>query len=454
MAIRWKSEKSSFKDNLPIMKERFLFILAVFVLGSNSLRGQWVVKHVDREGPSIFDLEMHPLGHGLAVGSAGFVLRTDDYGETWFPIPSGIADNIDHVAFVNADTVVISTNKWEKNGTIYRSNDGGYSWEQVYTFPDFFLSLQFFNDSVGLASGLNVILRTTDGGASWIPIYDIPGMTTFKTGIIWMDIATDGIAYAGIQAWESGLNNLSRFLLKSVDSGTTWDKVVDFENVAGKCVIFFHDEWRGFIELGSSLEQTLDGGVTWKQTNNQLGVLDMAMPSDSVVFSVDWQIPPQGEPSSFAICTSMDGGMVWQCNYQVGPSLEAIHFLNDTVGFVAGWHSLILKTESGGGEIVGDFPWELYNGVSQPEGEKGLFRIHPNPARGHVQLELDAYLPHSETLQVRLVHMSGTEMYAGRIPPFAFLYSIPLEGMGSGMYMVEIRDEAGRRLGMQKLVVD
>ncbi|MCO6486623.1 MAG: T9SS type A sorting domain-containing protein [Saprospiraceae bacterium] len=84
----------------------------------------------------------------------------------------------------------------------------------------------------------------------------------------------------------------------------------------------------------------------------------------------------------------------------------------------------------------------------------GRFQVHPNPARGQVQLELDAYLPHSETLQVRLLHMSGTEMYAGRIPPFAFLHTIPLEGMGSGMYMVEIRDVAGRRLGMQKLVVE
>ncbi len=85
---------------------------------------------------------------------------------------------------------------------------------------------------------------------------------------------------------------------------------------------------------------------------------------------------------------------------------------------------------------------------------RGQFRLFPNPARGQVQLELDAYLQHKEALQVRLVHMSGTVMYGGRIPPYAFLHTIPLEGVGAGMYMVEIRDEDGRRLGMQKLVVE
>ncbi|MCO6484853.1 MAG: T9SS type A sorting domain-containing protein [Saprospiraceae bacterium] len=102
-------------------------------------------------------------------------------------------------------------------------------------------------------------------------------------------------------------------------------------------------------------------------------------------------------------------------------------------------------------------PCDTLGGPSVVEPSPGLeevFRLYPNPARGHAHLELDAYLQHSETLQVRLVHMSGTEMYTGRIPPYAFLHTLPLERVGAGMYLVEIMDLTGKRLGMQKLVVE
>jgi len=436
-----------------MMNYRLLSILSLIILASTHLAGQWVVKHVDREGPHIYDLKMHPLGHGLAAGSSGFVLRTEDVGETWFPITSGISGNIDQVVFVTADTIVIASHNWEKNGTIHRSTDGGFSWEQVYSYPDFFLSLHFFNDSVGLASGINVILRTSDGGGSWSPVYDIPGMTTFKTGVIWMDIAGDSVAYAGVQAWESGLNNLSRFLLKSMDSGNTWQKLVDFEDKVSNCDLFFHSEWMGFMELGGSLLRTLDGGVSWEQTDNLLRVVDMAIPSDSVVYSVGWEEVIQEAPSSFAICGSLDGGKVWQCDHQVGPILDAIYFLNDTVGFVAGRHSLILKTEKGGGEIIGDFPWELYNTISQPKANTGFFRIHPNPASTSTRLELDASLVHDRNIRLRLFHPSGKAVYEGVLPAYAYIHDISVDLLASGIYYILLEDHTGRLLGVEKLLI-
>lgn len=102
-------------------------------------------------------------------------------------------------------------------------------------------------------------------------------------------------------------------------------------------------------------------------------------------------------------------------------------------------------------------PCDTLGGPSVVEPSPGLeevFRLYPNPARGHAQLELDAYLSHAEALGVRMVHSSGVEVYNGVIPPYAFLHTLPLESVGAGMYLVEIMDPTGKRLGMKKLVVE
>ncbi|MCO6484851.1 MAG: hypothetical protein J5I41_03645 [Saprospiraceae bacterium] len=102
-------------------------------------------------------------------------------------------------------------------------------------------------------------------------------------------------------------------------------------------------------------------------------------------------------------------------------------------------------------------PCDTLGGPSVVEPSPGLeevFRLYPNPARGHAQLELDTYLSHAEALGVRMVHSSGVEVYNGVIPPYAFLHTLPLERVGAGMYLVEIMDPTGKRLGMQKLVVE
>lgn len=455
MAIRWKSVKSSSNVNLLIMKDRFLFLLAVLILSSSNLHGQWVVKHVGVELAWIYDLEMHPQGFGIAVGDASLILRTEDHGESWFPISNNILHEINQVAFVSVDTVVITSRKVQKNGAIHRSTDGGYTWEQVYTYPDYFLSLQFFNDSVGLASGIDIILLSTDAGATWAPVYDIPSMTGFKEGIIRVDIAEDSIAYAAVLAWQTEPSYKScRFLLKSADTGKTWKKVADLEEKYNESQIYFFDEWLAFTEHENSFQRTHDGGMTWEKTDNIQFVVGMSMPSKSIVYSINEQIPVGEYPGGFAICHSLDSGMTWQGTFQPGAAMKAIQFLNDSVGFVAGRHALIMKTEHGGGPILGEYPWHLYTGVLNEPDISIRFNLLPNPARGQVRLELDDNLQHNETLQVRLVHMSGKEMYAGHIPPFAYLHTISLEDMGSGVYMVEIWDEAGKRLGMQKLMVE
>ena len=64
--------------------------------------------------------------------------------------------------------------------------------------------------------------------------------------------------------------------------------------------------------------------------------------------------------------------------YMDGAHLESIFFINDSLGFVAGDYSLIMKTETCGGEIIGDYPWHLFV-TSTKEVENLNLEIYPNP---------------------------------------------------------------------------
>ena len=46
--------------------------------------------------------------HGIAVGSKGSILKTDDGGVSWDSIFSGTTDNLGNVCFVNKTTVFAS----------------------------------------------------------------------------------------------------------------------------------------------------------------------------------------------------------------------------------------------------------------------------------------------------------------------------------------------------------
>ena len=60
----------------------------------------------------------------LATGNKGLILRSDDNGESWHNIPSGVEENLRAPLEAN-NTIYISG----RNGSIITSNDGGKSWQ-------------------------------------------------------------------------------------------------------------------------------------------------------------------------------------------------------------------------------------------------------------------------------------------------------------------------------------
>jgi photosystem II stability/assembly factor-like uncharacterized protein len=119
--------------------------------------------------------------YGFAVGS-NVILKTISEGLDWIEIPvlQGENDyfNFSSIFFPNSNLYPDPKTGWvvgkvyvgppgEYSGVIFRTNDGGYNWEQQYRKSGLGYKSVFFNDLLnGWTTGLDgIILKTIDGGA-------------------------------------------------------------------------------------------------------------------------------------------------------------------------------------------------------------------------------------------------------------------------------------------------
>lgn len=69
-------------------------------------------------------------GTGIAVGHCGMVLRTEN-GKTWDRQEPFTGNRLRDVAFINSSDLLIVGDRNREPGVLYRSGDGGRSWQRV-----------------------------------------------------------------------------------------------------------------------------------------------------------------------------------------------------------------------------------------------------------------------------------------------------------------------------------
>ncbi|MBN2091773.1 T9SS type A sorting domain-containing protein [candidate division KSB1 bacterium] len=101
---------------------------------------------------------------GILVGSEGNIIKTENSGQSWLSINSGVEENLwgidfidDHTGFVGGDF-----------GRILKTDDGGLTWRKTNSrTQDNIYSVKFFDSQLGWAGTENGLLYTTDGGENW-----------------------------------------------------------------------------------------------------------------------------------------------------------------------------------------------------------------------------------------------------------------------------------------------
>lgn len=269
------------------------------------------------ESPSIVSIHMLDEAHGWALTEEK-VIRTSDGGVTWQDVtPANLvgagyfvfADffDVDHAWLQSPDM-----NQYPNGGSLYRTSNGGASWESIAT-PFSGGSLHFTDQQngwmladlgVGAGSMAVSVFRTHDGGSSWERVYtndpNLEGagetlpLGGIKNFILPLD---DGIAWVGGVIYAPG----TTYLFRTDDGGRTWFNInlvlpgntAESElNIIG---IVFRSPSRGLLILRITSDtpkiivySTDNGGNTWSQlpaSFEGFGILETPSANEMIYYS-------------------------------------------------------------------------------------------------------------------------------------------------------------------------
>lgn len=167
-------------------------------LGPGNIGGRTRVIVIDPHDPSTM----------FAAGVSGGIWKTTNAGESWTPVGDALANiAVNSMAMSPANSLVLYAGTGEgyfreeirgtglplRGGGIFRSRDGGLTWEQLPATAN--EQFQWVNDLVFsprdesrlYAATRTGVWRTTDGGASWSPILE----STHRGGCLDLAIRTD-----------------------------------------------------------------------------------------------------------------------------------------------------------------------------------------------------------------------------------------------------------------------
>ena len=123
---------------------------------------------LDQYGRQLYTVQFINDTVGWAAGAEGYILKTDDGGDSWKETYLDIGINgLWDIHFVNQDT------GWVVGGdSLFKSTNGGDTWESLEGLSNHnYISCYFINSNSGwIGSGVNQlgkIIYTADGGNSW-----------------------------------------------------------------------------------------------------------------------------------------------------------------------------------------------------------------------------------------------------------------------------------------------
>jgi photosystem II stability/assembly factor-like uncharacterized protein len=283
---------------------------------------------------------------GWIANGSGQIYRTLDGGVSWQKQFEKSTVHFRSIGFVD------SLNGWAGNvgpgefgatdtSTIYQTADGGKTWTTVKSYigpkPRGLCGMHVVNDSVicavGRVRGPAFFARTTNRGKTWTS----KDMSPYAAGLI------DVYFFHPDTGLAVGLTNVTHDLSSGVvlftaDGGQTWEKRFTTTRTGEWCwKISFPTKKVGYASIQRNSQtsnhflQTIDGGKTWREKPfpiNQYFIQGIGFVNDSV----GWIGGSSAASSGYQ---TTDGGETWQ-PAGFGSRLNRFRFLNDTLGYASG----------------------------------------------------------------------------------------------------------------------
>jgi photosystem II stability/assembly factor-like uncharacterized protein len=135
------------------------------LLNSTDGGDSWGLVGTEPFSGTVAAVRFHDASHGIVVGPPGVAWVTFDAGATWSARPTGTAECLQAIDFLD-DNIVVAVGS---NGSIVRSTDGGRNWTTPLSPTYQYLSdVHALSPSAVRAVGMRgTILVSDDGGANW-----------------------------------------------------------------------------------------------------------------------------------------------------------------------------------------------------------------------------------------------------------------------------------------------
>ncbi len=436
------------------MKRKFLlgspvfiaFMILLFVSTRASAQDYHWQKTLDHVTPCV---ALNPLAHGRVVFTATpdttGIYRSDDGGMTWQSFVAGLdpfnSVSISQFLCVPTDTnVVIAVGKT----TLYRSTDGGHTWS-VSLDPGGIdgEDLAYNAPADALYYGQNFqgpTWRSLDHGLSW----KVTGAADTAVGLCTLSVSPDA---ARILLAGSG----NGVIAKSTNEGADWSVAYPAERDPNSVdqpevpkIVFTNDapatavatRWHS---LNNSIVETTNYGSTWRAlASPEYHVWALEVDQRSVILNTPQRLWTglflQGKDDTTAggmVEVTRDGGQSWHStNFPKAAGVHNVFMLkHDTSSGI-----LIAATERG--LFVGRVP----AGVESKNISELAIHFLQNPALDKLELSWNG----NQRAIITITDLLGQKIFSARSTNGRFGYS--LAALAASTYFVEVRLEDGRVL--------
>jgi photosystem II stability/assembly factor-like uncharacterized protein len=269
---------------------------------------------------------------GWSVGTNGRVLNTTDGGDTWNVQASNTTNRLNSVNFSDS----LNGYAFGDYGTRLVTSDGGVNWSSSAVMYNHINSTFFIDANIGWAvtesnSDSTTIYKTIDGGLSWESYW--AGSNRALTSIDFIDASRGWIVgHGGKMLW-------------TTDGGSSWTEISKGMTTPLISVFFLNPLLGWAVGEAGGIVKTMNGGNTWSS-----GAMPYATWLNDVFFiNKDTGFLATGF-GTHQIYKTHDGGDTWKEAVAPGSDyfLNAIHFSDRRVGWCAGLNGIILKTVNSG----------------------------------------------------------------------------------------------------------
>ena len=387
------------------MKNSIILFVILFTTNLSAQNGTWVALPNAPVAGRHDDMQWLTSEFGYVANSSGQIWKTRDGGKTWEMVYQ-IGSYFRSLAFT--DTLNGWAGTINSNSLLHHTADGGKTWSEVTNIPSpkpkRICGMSVVNDQVIYGSsafdGPPVIIKTVDGGKNWSSIDMSPYAQTL-IDIKFFSADTGIVTGGGLTGFFSYQNpTINSVVLYTTNGGLSWTpKYTGTAKGEWGWKIFFVNRKVGYISLeafnDANVLKTTDGGLNWVRYH-----VDDNTDIEGIGFA-DELLGWTGGYGQTSLTT--DGGQTWKTvNFSGGTeneSLDRFKFFGDSIGYAAG-------------KTIYKYTKSKSNSVSEHEKikEKSLFLLNNYPNPFNPSTTITYYLPEIGKVKIRIFNSFGQEI--------------------------------------------